>query len=58
MERDRFVKPDQARDYGLIDRGISHHERSPIDPGHTGEAGVWSAAPGPPPVGWAAPACA
>jgi ATP-dependent Clp protease protease subunit len=25
MERDRFFKPDQAVDYGLIDRVIEHH---------------------------------
>jgi ATP-dependent Clp protease protease subunit len=25
MERDRFFKPDEAVEYGLIDRVIDHH---------------------------------
>jgi Clp protease len=26
MERDKFFKPEEAREYGLIDRVISSHE--------------------------------
>jgi ATP-dependent Clp protease protease subunit len=32
MERDKFFKPDEARDYGLIDRVIDSHDFKPSNP--------------------------
>src|SRR6202012_6185330 len=29
MERDKFFKPEEAREYGLIDRGIESHDFKP-----------------------------
>jgi ATP-dependent protease ClpP protease subunit len=28
MERDHFFRPDEAKEYGLIDRVIEHHGRA------------------------------
>jgi ATP-dependent Clp protease protease subunit len=39
MERDRFFKPDEAVEYGLIDRVIDHHSRKPACM-HAGPAGA------------------